>query len=512
MNSTAATNSTAGMDSTAGTTGRAQPDPDAVGAREQLRWLSLLWVFGMAFHHTDGDIAELWPVLLLGAPLLFFPTSVPLFALFVAVNTALAATKLPGIANHMMLSLLVGLGFGSAALYVLLRRKRSGNGPDSNAGTALVEWFDTVRTPVGLTLLVVYFFTVFHKLNTAFLSADSCAEHLVRRGLERNGIPGVTLHPPFVQVLAVGTIVVETAILVAFAVPKWRRWGVLLGVGFHSVLGAASFFDFATIVFALYLLFVPTRVFAGLAERAAKLWEWALIAFAAHVAVSLLAGILGGPAGPEAGVGLRWHLLQVITWALAVLPVMVLLIRAVFTGRRTGDAADGPWPGWRFRGAPVLLLFVPLLAFVNGVTPYVGLKTTANYSMFSNLHVEGGTTNHLVPGVTALQLAPYTRDLVTVYRIDEPREVSIRLPQWIREQPPYVVPMLELRRLVASWRDEGATGRRAVAVDYEQNGVRRAVPDVVADPVLGAPMPWWQTRLLTFRTFDSRSGADICRW
>jgi hypothetical protein len=495
------------MTSTAATTERAQPgptpDPDTVGAREQLRWLSLLWVFGIAFHHTDGDITELWLVLLTGAPLLFFPTSVPLFALFVAVNTALAATKLPGIANHMMLSLLVGLGFGASALYVLLSGRFGAGAAD--ARSRLSRWLDTARTPVGLTLLVVYAFTVFHKLNTAFLSADSCAEDLFRRSFEKNGLPVITLHPPFVQAFAVGTIIVETAILVCLAVPRWRRWGILLGVGFHAILGFASFFDFATIVFALYLLFVPTRVFAGLAERAAKLWEWALIAFAGHVAISLVSGVLHsrGIGGP--GV---WHLLQVITWALAVLPVMVLLIRAVFADQ----AAGGAWPGWKLRGASALLLFVPVLAFVNGATPYVGLKTTANYSMFSNLHVEGGATNHLVPGVTALQVAPYTRDLVTVYRIDEPHEVSIRLPQWIREQPPYVVPMLELRRLVDSWRDEGATGKRAVAVEYEQNGVRHVVPDVVADPVLGAPMPWWQSRLLTFRAFDSRSGADICRW
>ncbi len=45
-----------------------------------------------------------------------------------------------------------------------------------------------------------------------------------------------------------------------------------------------------------------------------------------------------------------------------------------------------------------------------GPRPYLGLKTVANFSMFSNLHTEEGPTNHLLPGVTVVELAGYQGD------------------------------------------------------------------------------------------------------
>ncbi len=43
-------------------------------------------------------------------------------------------------------------------------------------------------------------------------------------------------------------MLIEVVVLVCLAVPRLRCWGVLLGVGLHSVLALASFYDFATIV------------------------------------------------------------------------------------------------------------------------------------------------------------------------------------------------------------------------------------------------------------------------
>lgn len=165
---------------------------------------------------------------------------------------------------------------------------------------------------------MVYGFAVFHKLNTAFFDpVSSCAGRLLRQALAMNGLdpdlPGAGVVAP----AAVGTVVVEAAILVLLAVPGLRRWGLLLGVGFHSVLALASFYDFATTVFALYLLLVPARVFAAMGPVSGRLRRWALVAF------------------------------------------------AFADHRREG----GRWPGWRPNPA---LLLVPLLAFANGAAPYLG--------------------------------------------------------------------------------------------------------------------------------------------
>ena len=58
-----------------------------------------------------------------------------------------------------------------------------------------------------------------------------------------------------------------------------------------------------------------------------------------------------------------------------------------------------------------------LLTLLNGLGPYLGYKTAATWAMFSNLHVEGGWTNHrLVPA--SWQLCGMAADLVTVVDSD----------------------------------------------------------------------------------------------
>jgi hypothetical protein len=202
----------------------------------------------------------------------------------------------------------------------------------------------------------------------------------------------------------------------------------------------------------------------------------------------------------------------------AVGPYLLPLVPGCLAARACGIR----WPGWRLR--PSVLLLVPLLAFTNGTAPYLGLKTVASYSMFSNLHTERGATNHLLPGLTALEVVPYQRDTVTVTAIRfpdhrvrlDPLDTALggmtflgRQSRWTSEKPPVLVPYLELRRTVRMWRDAGVGG---VRLAYVHDGVARTVPDATADPELSAPLPWWQRHLTAFRAIDSGSGPDRCRW
>jgi hypothetical protein len=406
-----------------------------------------------------------------------------------------AAMSLPAAANHKMLSLLVSLAFGAAALWVWATRNRP-----TSQGTFVARWLEAARTPACLTLLVVYMFTVFDKLNTAFFDPKtSCAGFLLDQMLDYNGIaaePGMGL----VRVAAVGTVLVEATILVCLAVPRLRRWGLLLGIGFHLVLAPASFWDFATMVFTLYILFIPTRVFAKLAPRTATPRLIGLAAFALHMVLAITVNLAGTDTSP---IGLRWRTLILLTWYIAVLPMLYVLVRGFLADRE-------PWPAWRLR--PAVLLLIPALAIVNGAAPYVGLKTVASYSMFSNLHTEAGASNHLLPGLATLQVLPYLRDTVTITKIDIRRDANsgpVALSEWTQETPPTTVPWLELRRMVDNWRDGNPA---SIHLEYIRAGVPHVVQDALTDPELSAPLPWWQQHLLAFRAISSADGADICRW
>tara|TARA_B100001989_G_C24528687_1_gene460266 strand:- start:1328 stop:1804 length:477 start_codon:yes stop_codon:yes gene_type:complete len=54
--------------------------------------------------------------------------------------------------------------------------------------------------------------------------------------------------------------------------------------------------------------------------------------------------------------------------------------------------------GWK-KSKSGLLFLIPIVFFLNGLSPYLGLKTESSISMYSNLYVEGRTTNHFFHGV-----------------------------------------------------------------------------------------------------------------
>lgn len=455
----------------------------------------------LVFHYSDSQPLAVLPALLAGLPALIFPGSVAAAGLAVAAGAVVAVLNLPAASNHLVLSLLVAIALATAALWALVVRKR----PDTS-GSFVDHWLEAARSPVGLVLLVVYLFTVFDKLNTAYFAPEtSCGGELFGQLIWLNGFEHAVPGPLVGQFVAVVAVVIEAAIFALLAVPKLRFWGVLLGVGFHSILALASFYDFATVVFAVYVLLVPTEVFATLAARATVLRRVALTGFAVHVLLSVVSNSAESPASP---IGLPWHTLLVLTWAVAVIPFMIALLRAY----RGAQAAGVRAANWQLR--PLILLIAPLLAFANGVTPYVGLKTVANFSMFSNLHTEEGSSNHLLPGVTAIQLADYQRDTVTLVGLELPEPAGDmtqlrRQTRWLSEDPPVRIPWLELRRAVLLWRDAGLSGIR---IAYLHGGPPQVANDATNDPVLAAPLPWWQRHLLAFRAVDSGSGAGVCRW
>ena len=63
-------------------------------------------------------------------------------------------------------------------------------------------------------------------------------------------------------------------------------------------------------------------------------------------------------------------------------------------------------PHWSF-------ILVPVVVFLNGASPYLGLKTENSFAMFSNLRTEGGVSNHFVVPASA-QIFDFQKDMVEI--------------------------------------------------------------------------------------------------
>jgi hypothetical protein len=127
------------------------------------------------------------------------------------------------------------------------------------------------------------------------------------------------------------------------------------------------------------------------------------------------------------------------------------------------------------------------LILLNGFSPYLGLKTEAAFSMYSNLRTEGPHCNHLLLPAW-LKLGPYQDDLVSIHASTEDvlRQNHERGEQLVG---------LEFERLVGRLcRNPGAP----VAVEYTRNGDRHFVTDACEAARPARPRRW-ADRFLVFR-------------
>lgn len=138
--------------------------------------------------------------------------------------------------------------------------------------------------------------------------------------------------------------------------------------------------------------------------------------------------------------------------------------------------------------AHALVIGVVLL---NALAPYLGVKTNATMTMFSNLKIEGGTTNHFV--FPRLPFETMADDLVKIVSSENPR-----LRPFVDSGLLYT--WHEVRRQMADTPTAGISYERHGEIfTYEKAWENEEL--VTKDPVLH--------RLLGFR---SASMTDECLW
>ncbi len=354
--------------------------------------MTVMHVFIYYFRYTPLQAqATSLPLLLAGLWLILSPRSKRAFIAAVALLSLDGWLHAPIYSNHTILKNFLMLAFITAGLWHWLR------------GSRWEVFFRDVRPVARTILLVMYAFGIFHKINADFLDpAVSCAVVLWRM----MPAPLVWIDTPAMHQLAIwGTFATEGVIMLLLILPRWRHFGIVLGIGFHALLalsGYAMYPVFSTLAIALHTLFVSPA--AALQITGSDMYRrmdgrirspvgaCVLIAGFALIAVMAAQRDLNT-------VALIW--LMLVLWPLAIL----------LRYGRTDTPGEG---GLAFFWSRLPLLnAVSLIFFLNCAAPFLGLKTAQAMNMFANLRLEGGVSNHLLlrgaPGPF-----PYLADVVTV--------------------------------------------------------------------------------------------------
>ncbi|MGF1668448.1 MAG: hypothetical protein ACFCVC_19470 [Acidimicrobiia bacterium] len=252
------------------------------------------------------------------------------------------------------------------------------------------NWWRSFAPMARAILLVFYSFAAFAKLNEGFFDpVNSCGLFYANQWLNSWGLPQLPpgdLAPLTVALLAAA---IELAVPVLLLVRRTRPYGVMLGFAFHFAISLdlhQHFYDFTAVLLALFTLFIEDR-HTDIWESRAVQHERSLGAIAAAgMALTALAVLPPSPATDwilDIGAFLVW------------IPVGLVLVVGVLRMPTTLPARIRLVPGSVAGGVLVLLVVI------NGLTPYLGVKTAYGFNMYANLSTAEGESNHFVIRQTA---------------------------------------------------------------------------------------------------------------
>ena len=438
----------------------------------------------------DGPLlgAITWCAVAVASLLIWRPRWTQLLGLLAAVMLTRYMIAMPVAGNNKMIAAFMNAGILLIGVHALLRYR----------GTADIRdhMYEHMRVVARALLAVMYFYGIFHKINTDFLDPRvSCAVALYVPLADGFGLEDSLIG----KYLAIwSTFIVEAIAIVSL---YWKRYfaiGLLLALVFHFVIPISVYswyMDFSSLVLALYILSVPREVSARFYDRCARLFRLLRDRFGS-LGQALPFGIVIGTAVAVVALLARFSQQPSIAPSHAYQSVWVLMwvVYGGVTMLLLADAALShlPWRGHAGPRRPLWLYAVPATLFVISAAPYVGLRTEASIAMFSNLHTEGGTTNHLVI-TQPWDLFPYQRDVAMIKASSDPdlqnyADRNLGLVMFTLKE--------KLRKKPNDW------------VTFELNGVRHEHATAAS---LGAQTHAnaWERKLLIFKPVDY-SRPKVC--
>lgn len=357
----------------------------------------------------------------------------------------------PVLGNHWLLAAFVAV----AVLFSLTRR-------------APWAWFSVTGRWI---LLGFYSFAAFAKLNTGFLDpSTSCGVFYANQSLASLGLPTFDGSSLMGTISIAGPVMTELSVPILLAFSRTRRIGVLLALGFHTVISLdfdQHFYDFTAALIMLLCLFLPESTLSRLEAAVSgpsRARSMALVVSVAVVIASLL------PPTVPAIVVVR--LLAFAVWVPLAVWVVVRVARE--------GIGSSPLP-MRLPGIGAWVIVAAVVA--NGLTPYLEVKTATGFNMYANLVTVAGETNHLVVRRTA-HLSHVQDDLLEITETDDPD-----LAQYMEDG--YLVPERNLL-------DYLARNPSVSVVVSDEDGKR------TLDGSDGVHVPMLVDKLQSFRAVDLR--------
>lgn len=499
-----------------------------------------------------------------GAPLLFqglilavivfiaMNLSLGSFLVFAAISAAYyIVSSFPEIPNHITLLVFCNIAI-LISLPVLMLLKR----PDQCGD----EVFASLKPVMRLMLITLFFVAGFHKLNTDFLNPEvSCVNFVVglfegRIFRQIFGIPFVFYIAPVLVAAMYWLVRSSRRINVSVSVSGWAflvTLALVVAAGAYlssgdlrsTIIGAGAVTTllwqlvegpllfvrrlqapilllslvllgtiamsgvpmFPAVLLPLLFTFVPDNVFLWWRNKSIlRVGDWKVHSIHIFFFLNLLGASLvyiNESMGTSPQTGMITLAVSQMFFLASVLLLLMPILLAVLSGER-----DWKWEGVQVWSGttPRIFLFFPIMLLLLGMTPYLGLRTTGNFSMFSNVRVEGPTSNHILLGDNPIKIWGYQEDRVRIIDIDEQ---AAKIGHHYDPLGGNSIPVVEFRKMVTMWKESG----NEIAMTYEYQSGPVTTQDIANDANWDSAGRNWETFWLDFRPVQE-SGPNMCRW
>lgn len=411
------------------------------------------------------------------AALILKPSSTLRLGLMAAANVVVVILQMPQMPNHNMIFFMVDV----AILVTIARSDFSKKGQNG-------LWLAQAEPFIRAALFVVYGSATIAKFNVSWFNPEvSCATVMPAR--EFAFLP-FAVDWQSLGILPFAIVGAELAIWLLLLFPKLRPAVLVFAVVFHTMISltpVSQGLGFSFLLFSILFLYLPDDAMAHLYSRGTRALqflrrtgtlEW--VAYGYIVLLMFLAALSFFYVWPAA-----FDFVRYLPMLFLLLVFGFVLSKTAFDFRKSVQVK----PAIGVKGAAQVIVL--LLVLLNSLSPYLGIKTEATMTMFSNLQVEYGATNHLfIPRLPVLTPAD---DLVAVL---ESSNQKIK----IFEQTGELYTWHELRREMAKTPSASITYDRGG--DVFSYGVASENAELVStDPLLH--------KLLGFR---NASVVDACLW
>jgi hypothetical protein len=416
-------------------------------------------------------------VFALAISVMFKPSSLGRLFSMSLLSSAVVFTQLPITPNHNMILLMGDLAI-AVGLFVYSFSKNS----------ELKNWFLDTEPFLRIALLITYGSATIAKFNTGWFNTElSCANTMPTR--EFGWLPFLVPWETFwFMPFFVGGA--ELLIWLLPLIRKIRPYALVLAVTFHislSLTPDSQGLGFAFILFALLVLYLPDSAHQEIYRRGTRTLrkiidsnKLALVVYG-FIALSMFLGFISF-------IDVNNDIFRFVRY------VPMLLLLALFGALIAYHALkhrnqEQVRPAIAVRHWTQLILLIVIV--LNSLGPYLGFKTYATMTMYSNLSIANGTTNHLF--IPRVPLSDMADDVVTIISSSNERVSSF-------SQRGLKLTWHELRREMSE--------TPFASIVYERDGevimMERASDDpelVTLDPILH--------RLLGFRPIGEEY---VCLW